>query len=113
MRFPEYFREAYQKEVKICFVSFNDVSDTDDSDRFNLIKAHLQTRAVENIMTVVSVNSVSKFQTAPTAVIDHNGGVILEAPQNEEYLMVYEYTEPKSSFGMEGRKINNDLLLGD
>ena len=112
VRFPEYFRELYMDDVKICFVSFNDVSDKDNPDRFCLIKAHLQTRAVENIMTVISVNSISKFQTAPTAVIGHDGAVILEAHKDTEQLLVYEYTEPKSDFGIEGRRMNNDILLG-
>ena len=113
MRFSECFRELYKDDVKICFVSFSDVSDKDNPERFDLIKSHLQTRAVENIMTVISVNSISKFQTVPTAVIDHNGYLILEAPRNEEYLIIHDYTEPKLSFGIEGRKKNNDLLLGD
>jgi len=111
IRFPEYFRELYKNNVKLCFVSFNDVGDIDNPDRFDLMRAHLQTRAVENIMTVVSVNSVSKFQTAPTTVIDHNGSIILEAPKNEEHLIVYEYTEPEFTFGMEGLMRNNDILL--
>jgi len=113
VRFPEYFRELYKEDVKLCFVSFCDVSREDDPGRFDLIKAHLRTRAVENIMTVVSVNSTSKFQTAPTAVIDHNGLVVLEAPKDREHLLVYEYTEPKSDFGIEGRKANNDVLIAD
>ena len=113
VRFPEYFRELYKEDVKLCFVSFNDVNDEDHPERYALIKAHLQTRAVENIMTVISVNSVSKFQTAPTAVIDHNGAVVLEAPKNEEHLMIYEYTEPESDFGTEGRRVNNAILFGE
>ena len=112
VRFPEYFRELYKENVQLCFVSFNDVNDQDNPERYNLIKAHLQTRAVENIMTVVSVNSTAKFQTAPTAVIDHNGSVVLEAPNNSEHLMVYEYAEPKPDFGMQGRRANIDILLG-
>jgi len=112
VRFPEYFRELYKEGVKLCFVSFNDVSSKDDPGRFGLIKAHLQTRAAENMMTVVSVNSTSGFQTAPTAVIDHNGNVVLEAPKNEEHLMVYDYAEPEPDFGTEGRRANNQLLLG-
>ena len=113
VRFPEYFRELYKENVKLCFVSFNDVSDKDDYERYALMKAHLQTRAVENIMTVVSANSISKFQTAPTAVIDYNGRVILEAPKSKEHLMVYDYSEMKSDFGTEGRKVNNSILLGE
>jgi len=113
VRFPEYFRELYKEDVKLCFVSFNDVSDQSNPDRLALIKAHLQTRAAENIMSVVSVNSVSKFQTAPTAVINHNGIVVLEAPKDKEYLMIYDFEEPEYDFGAEGRKVNSDILIGD
>ena len=111
VRFPEYFRELYEEGVKLCFVSFCDVSDTANPERFDLIKAHLRTRAVENIMTVASVNSTSKHRTAPTAVIDHNGRVVLEAPAGKEYLLVYDYTAPEFDFGMDGRRVNNNLLL--
>ena len=113
VRFPEYFRELYREGARLCFVSFCDVGGKENPGRFELIKAHLQTRAVENIMTVVSVNSISGFQSAPTAVIDHNGLVVLEAPKNREHLLVYDYTEPKADFGMEGRRVHNDILLGE
>jgi len=113
VRFPEYFRELYKEDVQLCFVSFCDVNEKGDPDRLALLKAHLQTRAVENIMTVVSVNSTSKFQTAPTAVINHNGVVVAEAPANEEHLLVYEYAAPKSDFGIEGRRVNNAVLLSE
>ena len=110
VRFPEYFRELYSENVKLCFVSLSDVSDTDNPDRFDLIKAHLRTRAVENVMTAISVNSTSRNQTAPTAVFDHNGRVVLEAPKTQEHLMVYEYIEPEVDFGMNGRIVNSDIL---
>jgi predicted amidohydrolase len=111
IRFPEYFRELYMENTKLCFVIFNDIESTENQNRYDLIKAHLQTRAVENIMTIVSVNSISKCQTAPTAVINHNGEVVLEAPKNQEYLLVYDYSVPEITFGMEGRSANNDILL--
>ncbi|WP_160317140.1 hypothetical protein [Oxobacter pfennigii] len=51
-------------------MSFCDVSNEDSMERYDMIKAHLITRAVENVMTVISVNSTSHYQTAPAAVID-------------------------------------------
>lgn len=111
IRFPEYFRELYKAEVKLCFVSFCDVSDKPSEERYTIIKSHLITRAVENVMTVVSVNSISHFQTAPTAVISPNGKVILEAPKDEPVLLIHDYTIPEISFGMEGRIKNSDMLL--
>jgi len=113
VRFPEYFRELYKEDVKLCIVSFCDVADEKIPGRYDLIKAHLQTRAVENIMTVVSVNSISNQQTAPTAVINPGGMVVLKAPQNRECLLTYDYTEPETTFGRKGIAFNNSLLMND
>jgi len=107
VRFPEFFRELFKSKVDLCFVSFSDVSEEDSVGRYELIKSHLMTRSVENVMTVVSVNSISKFQTAPTAVFDINGGVIKEAPKNKEYLLIYDYTTPKIGYGAKGRIQNS------
>ena len=94
-RFPECFRELFRAKAELCFVCFGDVSDNDWIDRYNVIKSALGTRAAENVITVVSVNSISKYQTAPTAVFDINGVMIKEAPKNEEYLLVYDYDTPE------------------
>lgn len=111
VRFPECFRELYLRRVSLCFVSFCDVSETERPERYEIIKAHLRTRAVENVMTVVSVNSISGYQTAPTAVFDQNGGLVLEAPGNVPHLLIYDYTVPETSFGMRGRIENSDYFL--
>ena len=102
IRFPEYFRELYQEDVKLCFVSFNDVAEQENIERYNLLKGHLQTRAVENVMTVIAVNSISKYQTAPTAVFSPSGDVICEATKNQEELLLYEYVEPAMTYGQKG-----------
>lgn len=111
VRFPEYFRELFQAKAELCFVSFSDVSGQDAPERYQIIRAHLLTRAVENVMTVVSVNSVSGHQTAPTAVFDINGRVVLEAPRNEEHLLIYDYVRPEIGFGAQGRIENSILVL--
>jgi omega-amidase len=110
VRFPEYFRELFKSNVQLCFVSFCDVLEHDSVERYNIIKSHLVTRAVENVMIVISVNSISKYQTAPTAVIDSNGRIVNEAPRNQEYLIVYDYNDPKIDFAAKGR-IQNSLEL--
>lgn len=94
-RFPECFRELFKAKAELCFVCFADVSDNDLIGRYEVIKSALGTRAAENVMTVVSVNSISKYQTAPTAVFNINGVMIKEAPKNEEYLLVYDYDTPE------------------
>lgn len=112
VRFPEYFRELFQSNVQLCFVSFCDVSDHDLTERYSIIKAHLVTRAVENIMTVISVNSTSKYQTGPTVVIDSEGLTVDEAPRNQEYLLTYDYNAPITmGYGAKGRlQLSEELL---
>lgn len=112
VRFPEYFRELFKSNVQLCFVSFCDVSEQDSLVRYNIIKSHLITRAVENVMTVISANSISQYETAPTVVIDSNGCVVSEAPRNQEYLLVYDYNTPTIDFGAKGRIHNSLELLG-
>jgi len=115
VRFPEYFRELYAENVPLCFVSFCDVSDASDAqaaERYELIKAHLRTRAAENVMTVVSISSATAAQTAPTSVIDQNGGLVAEAPRHETHLLVYDYLTPEINFGMRGRMAYNMKLTG-
>lgn len=111
IRFPEPFRELYKQNVDICFVSFSDTSETSLPARYDIIKSHLITRAVENVMTVVSVNSIANFQTAPTAVFDCNGSIVKEAEVNAEALLVYDYTKPEISFGVKGRIVNSNSFL--
>jgi omega-amidase len=113
VRFPEYFRELFKSNVQLCFVSFCDVSEQDSIERYNIIKAHLLTRAVENVMTIISVNSISKYQTAPTAVFNSNGHIVSEAPRNQEYLIVYDYNTPTMDFGHKGRIHYSLELLGE
>lgn len=112
IRFPEYFRELFADEVKLCFVSFCDVSQREDQGRVDIIRAHLVTRAVENVMTIISVNSTSGFQTAPTAVFSTGGQVIKEAPLHEEHLLVYDFAVPEPQYGAQGRIQYSRRLLG-
>lgn len=79
--------------------------------RHNIIQSHLVTRAIENVMTILSVNSISDYQTAPTAVFNQNGFMIDEAPLNEEYLLVYDYEVPKVGFGEKGRIENSHQII--
>ena len=112
VRFPEYFRELLIQQCDLCFVSFCDVLETPSQERYDTIKAHLITRAVENAFPIVSVNSSSHCQTAPTAVFDENGCVIKEAPPNEECFLVYEFEKPTLGYGAKGRVQLSKELLG-
>lgn len=112
VRFPELFRDCFTAGVQLCFVSFCDVENEPSPVRYDLIKSHLVSRAAENIMTVVSVNSISQYQTAPTAMFNQNGLMFLEAPLNQEMLLAHNFIPPKISFGMKGRIENSKRLIG-
>jgi predicted amidohydrolase len=103
VRFPEYFRQLFNSAVELCFVCFNDTTASDLTDRYDIIKAHLVTRAVENCMTIVSVNNSAPFQAVPTAVFDPNGVTRAEATRGVEQLLVYDYVKPDADLGMVGR----------
>ena len=72
-------------------VLFYDVSDVDDTGRYDLIKGHLQTRAVENVSTIVSVDSIHPYQTAPTAVFGKSGQILKECTRNQPELLIYDF----------------------
>ncbi len=112
VRFPEYFRELYRKNVVCAAVLFCDTSTDDSMERFDLIKAHLRTRAVENVFPILSVNSATKSQTAPTMAIDQNGSVVSELPRHNEELLIYELEKgTQISFAAKGRKHISDMLI--
>ena len=112
VRFPEYFRELYRKNTDCAVVLFSDTTEEDSQERYDLIKSHLRTRAVENVFPVLSVNSAAKHQTAPTAAIDQNGTVVSELPRHEEALLIFELEKvTENSFGAKGRKYISDMLI--
>jgi hypothetical protein len=54
-------------------------------------------------MYVMSANSISQPQMAPTCIIDLDGNVIAAAPLNEEYFLSAEIEIAKPGFGRQGR----------
>ena len=111
IRFPEYFRQLYRRKTDINIVLFYDVSNQDDIDRYQLITGHLQTRAVENVSTYISLNTIRPFQTAPTAVIGKNGQILKECSRNRTELLVYNFENTEDSFGDRGRREVADRLV--
>ena len=111
VRFPEYFREMFAADVPLCFVSFCDVADAPDPGRYEILNAHLITRATENVMTLVSVNSLSKTQTAPTAIYSPDGKVLLRATDHVEALLVYDFEVRERSRSGEGRALVARALM--
>jgi omega-amidase len=82
VRFPEYFRELFLEQVDLALVSFADGSKEEPPGRLNAIRSHLVSRAAENVMYVMSANSTSQSQLAPTCIIDPDGKVVAAAPLN-------------------------------
>lgn len=112
VRFPEYFRELYRQNTDCNLVLFSDRSEPDLPERYELITAHLRTRAVENITPTISANNGSKYQTAPTAVFDEDGMIQAEMPRHEEGLILYDLIRKNElSFGAKGRKCVSDRLV--
>lgn len=111
VRFPECFRSLYRESANLCIVAFSDTSEKPDPERYEIIQSHLRTRAVENVMTVFSVNSLSRHCTAPTAVFNPDGRILTEAPVDRPSLLVWDYEIPEITFGRRGRIENSNRFL--
>lgn len=111
IRFPEYFRELYRAKTDFNVVLFYDVSDRDDTERFDLIRGHIRTRAVENVTHLLAVNSAGPFQTAPTALYDCSGRTLAEFSANETGLLCFDFEPKPLDFGEQGRKAYSDSLV--
>lgn len=57
VRFPEYFRELYRARCDLALTLFYDVTDVPSPDRYDLLRGHLRTRAVENVFPVLSATT--------------------------------------------------------
>jgi omega-amidase len=88
------------------------VSNEPDEARYKMIQSHLVTRAVENTMYIVSSNSISKNQTAPTCIINPDGNILQQTQTNKEQLLYFDFGKEESNFGRNGRRIHSKELLG-
>ena len=111
VRFPEYFRELYRENTDLDIVLFYDVADMDDETRYQMIRGHLITRAVENVTSLLSVNAINPNQTAPTCFINASGVVCEELEKNREGMLIYDFKKKELNFGELGRKRYSDQLL--
>lgn len=111
VRFPEYFRELYREHTDLNLLLFYDVSDYDDMERYDMIKAHIRTRAVENVCHTLAVDAIAPYQTAPTALYDRSGCALRELPRNQAGLLVYDLDIAPLDFGEQGRKEISDILI--
>lgn len=108
VRFPEYFRELYAQNTDLDLILFYDVADNDNVDRYDLIRSHIRTRAVENVCPILTVDTIKPCQTAPTALYDRSGGVLAELKRNKEGLLVCDWEKEELTFGEQGRKEISD-----
>lgn len=111
VRFPEYFRELYRAGTDLNLLLFNDVLNADDPKRYDLIRAHIRTRAAENVCSILSVNTSMPFQTAPTGLYDSEGHCMAELKRGEAGLLVYNWRKEKPGFSQSGRMENSNILL--
>ncbi len=113
VRFPEYFRELYRENTDLDIVLFYDVADKEDESRYQMIKGHLITRAVENVTPVLSVNAICPKQTAPTCFVNASGAICKELEENVEGMLIYDFEKQELNFGELGRKRYSDQLLNE
>lgn len=111
IRFPEYFRELYRQQADLGIVCFCDIKEEESLSRYNQIKGHLQTRAAENVLPILSVNQCGKYQTAPTGFFDQHGAVIKEAARGSRQLLTYDFEKPEDDFGTDGIRWVNERVM--
>jgi len=109
--------EAIQELQKLAdeldIVLFYDVADKEDESRYQMIKGHLITRAVENVTPVLSVNAICPKQTAPTCFVNASGAICKELEENVEGMLIYDFEKQELNFGELGRKRYSDQLLNE
>lgn len=113
VRFPEYFRELYKENTDLNIILFYDVTDYDDVERYEMIKSHIRTRAVENVTYTFTVNTIHPYQTAPTLLYDKSGRLLCETERNKENLLIYDLNKESLDFGEAGRKEISDWLIAN
>lgn len=111
IRFPEFFRELYLEDTNLNIVLFHDVLDAPDSDRYELIRAHIRTRAAENVCPLLAVNATHPQQTAPSMLCGKSGEILAELPPGEQTLLVYDLKHEALSFSEQGRKYICDQIM--
>ena len=109
VRFPELFRPLFIRRADLCVTLFSDTTETPDPERRAVITGHLRTRAAENVMQFISVNSLSRCHAVPAAWIDQNGKLVKQTDVEE--LLICDVNAPKEDFGMRGRRVNAERFL--
>jgi len=103
VRFPEYFRELFVEKVDLALVALSNVGDAAKQGRTEVYRAHLVSRASENAMWVLSANSTSQAQFAPSCLVDPDGDVKAECRADQEDLLAQTIEIGEPGFAREGR----------
>jgi omega-amidase len=111
-RFPEYFRELFRQQVDLALVALSNVGDAARRGKTEVYKAHLVSRASENAMWVLSANSTSRVQLAPSCLIDPDGSITAECKVDQEDLVTGTIRIGEPSFGAQGRIAISRALTG-
>jgi omega-amidase len=106
----ENIRELFHQQVDLATVSFADVGTLEQSKKIEIIQSHLISRVAKNAMFVLSANSTSQQQLAPTCRINPDGQVVGMAPLNQEALLTGEIEITPPNFGRQGRIIQSKML---
>ena len=107
VRVPELFRPFFDGGVPLCIMPFCDTAGQ-FPERRRILTGHLRTRASENVMQFLSVNSLSRCPAVPTAWFDQNGRIRKQT--NKEMLLLCDVTVPEEDLGMRGRRVNAALF---
>lgn len=110
VRFPEYFRELYRARTDLDLLLFYDVTERPDPARYDLIRAHVRTRAAENVCPLLCVNTAGPFQTAPTGLYNASGYPLRELEPGKTGLLLWDFAPEAPDFGQRGRREGSDRL---
>ena len=111
-RFPEYFRELLRAGTDLNVIMFFDVTEEADPEQYEVMKGHVRSRAAENACPVLSVNTYSRYQTAPTALFSASGRVLAELEPCREGLLIYDFEPQELTFSEQGRRAVAGRILG-
>jgi predicted amidohydrolase len=112
IRFPEYFRELFRQQVDLALVALANVGDAKRRGETDVYRSHLVSRASENAMWVLSANSTSRAQLAPSCLIDPDGNITAECRADEEHMLVDDIRVGEPGFGTKGRITLSKSLNG-
>lgn len=91
VRKAECFKELEQTKLNV--ILFYDVTATEDEDRYEMLRAQVRARAVENACYTLSVDAIRPYQSAPTILYDKAGRALAELKRNTEEMLVYNLEE--------------------